>query len=323
MDPALFWLLGGVAVATGLVLLAPLGWPFELFAHFRVQYAVAALLLALLLAWRRLALPGVLALLLAGWHALPGAQVLLAADSPSPCAGPAFTVATANVRFSSQRREPFLAWLDAGRADVVVIQEVTAAWAAEFAARSAYYPHQRVQSREDAYGIAVLSRWPLEPVSLVDLAGDGRPSLVGIVHLGSQRVRFLGLHTRWPITPDLARARDQALRGAAELARAADEPVVLLGDLNLSPASPMFGQLLGDSGLRDVMEGNGWQPTWAAGFWPLALRIDHVLVSSDLCVEQAEVGPPIESDHRPVIARLHIRPPPATAARIEPAGALR
>jgi endonuclease/exonuclease/phosphatase family metal-dependent hydrolase len=82
--------------------------------------------------------------------------------------------------------------------------------------------------------------------------------------------------------------------------------VVLLGDLNLTPYSPPFDRLLGDSGLRDVMQGQGWQPTWRAGFWPLALRIDHVLVSSDLCVEDATVGPTVGSDHRPVLARLRL-----------------
>jgi len=322
LNPALLFLLGGVGVATGLALLAPFGWPFELFSHFRVQYAVAALLLAALLAWRRLGVPSVLAVVLASWHALPGAQGLLAAPLPPDCAGPAFTVATANVRSSSERRGPFLAWLDARPADVVVIQEVTAAWASEFSARSAY-PHQHVLSREDPYGIAVLSRWPLESVSPVDLAGDGLPSLAGVVNVGGQRVRFLGLHTRWPITPELARARDEALRSAAELVRAADGPVVLLGDLNLSPGSPVFARLLGDAGLRDAMKDSRWQPTWAVGFWPLALRIDHVLVSSDLCVERAEVGPPVESDHRPVIARLRAQSRPGAAAMVEPAGTLR
>jgi endonuclease/exonuclease/phosphatase (EEP) superfamily protein YafD len=46
-----------------------------------------------------------------------------------------------------------------------------------------------------------------------------------------------------------------------------------------------------------------------AGFWPLALRIDHVLVTPDLCVERVEVGPSIGSDHRPVIARLRLASP--------------
>ena len=111
-------------------------------------------------------------------------------------------------------------------ADFLVIQEVTAAWAAELEAPTAY-PHRHVVPREDPYGLALLSRWPMESVTLVDLAGDGLPSLAGIVGVGGPRVRFVGLHTHWPLTPALAAARDEALEGAAQLASAADLPIVL------------------------------------------------------------------------------------------------
>jgi endonuclease/exonuclease/phosphatase (EEP) superfamily protein YafD len=300
---ALPWLLGGVALATALALLAPLGWPFELFSHFRVQYAAASLLLAVLLAWRRAAAPTVLAMVLGVWHALPGFAASPRAVASQACAGPAFTVATVNLQFSNTRPEAFRAWIATQPADFLVIQEVTEAWAAELEEQVAY-PHRHVLSRQDPYGLALLSRWPLESVTLVDLAGDGLPSLAGVLDAGGQRVRFLGLHTHWPLTPALAAARDEALRGAAALASAAELPVVLLGDLNLTPDSPAFARLLDEAGLRDAMDGRGWRPTWLAWFWPLALRIDHVLVSPDLSVEHAGVGPPIGSDHRPVVVRL-------------------
>lgn len=302
-NAALLWLLGAVVLATACALLAPLGWPFELFSHFRLQYAAAALLLAALLAWRRLVAPAVLALLLAGWHAVPSARASLAAAPAAACAGPEFTVATVNVQYSNTEREAFRRWLDSQPADVVVVQEVTQAWAAELESQQRY-PHRYVLTREDPYGLAVLSRRPLESVTRVDLAGDGLPSLAVVGEAGGQRIRFLALHTHWPLTPGLARARDEALHGAAQLARAADLQVVLLGDLNLTPYSPDFERLVAQSGLRDVMQGRDWQPTWLARFWPLALRIDHILVSPGLCIEQASVGPDIGSDHRPVIARL-------------------
>jgi endonuclease/exonuclease/phosphatase family metal-dependent hydrolase len=99
--------------------------------------------------------------------------------------------------------------------------------------------------------------------------------------------------------------------------RGDDLPVVVLGDLNLSPDSPAFARLLGTSGLRDALQGPRWRPTWMAGFWPLALRIDHVLVNDDLCVEGTAVGGAIGSDHRPVSVRLRLRAPAAAT----PAGA--
>ena len=111
LGSALLWMLGGLVVATALAFLAPLGWPFELFSHFRVQYLAAALALAALLAWRRSTVPAVLALVIAVWHALPALSPSHAVVQAPDCAGPAFTVATVNVQYSNTRPEAFRAWL--------------------------------------------------------------------------------------------------------------------------------------------------------------------------------------------------------------------
>jgi endonuclease/exonuclease/phosphatase (EEP) superfamily protein YafD len=70
------------------------------------------------------------------------------------------------------------------------------------------------------------------------------------------------------------------------------------------------------------MPGGRWRPTWSAGFWPLALRIDHILVSSSLCVDHADVGPSLGSDHRPVLARLRTRTRSGIAPGSSPVDAL-
>jgi endonuclease/exonuclease/phosphatase (EEP) superfamily protein YafD len=297
--------LGGLCVATTLALLAPLGWPFELFAHFRPQYAVAAALVAVFLVWRRRAVAAGIALLIVLWNGLPVVQRALAESPSFTCTGPAFTVATVNLQYSNLRHDRFLAWLAEHPADLVVVQELTGAWAQALDGSEAH-PHRFLLTREDPYGIGLLSRWPLESARAIDLAGDGLPSIEGVVDIDGQRIRWLGLHTHWPVLPDVARMRDAALGQAAGIARDSDLPVILLGDLNLTPDSPLFTRLLDESGLRDVASGRRWRPTWQAGFWPLALRIDHVLVSPQLCVEAVEAGPPIGSDHRPVVARLRL-----------------
>jgi len=297
--------LAGVCVASVAAWLAPFGWPFELFSHFRPQLAVAATLLAPALLLVHSPRAALLSAALAVAHFAPGAQRLLA-DEPAPaCGGPALVVVTANVEFNNRDRRQFLAWLAAHPADIVVVQEVTAAWARELSSL-ADYPHRRIITREDPYGIAVLSRWPFESLEPLDLAGDGMPSLEGIAIVRGERIHVLGVHTRYPILPQLAHARDRALFRVAALARAQAVPTVVAGDLNLGPDSPAFARLLDDSRLSDAFAGRGWHPTWMAGFWPLALRIDYQLVSAALCVEHAEVGPDIGSDHRPVIARLRM-----------------
>jgi endonuclease/exonuclease/phosphatase (EEP) superfamily protein YafD len=297
--------LAGVCAASVAAWLAPFGWPFELFSHFRPQLAVTAALLVPALVFSRAPRAALLATGLAALLFLPSAQRLLA-DVPAPACGTnAFVVVTANVQFSNDDPQRFLDWVAQHPADVIVIQEVTPRWA-EVLATLDQYPHRRMITRADPYGIAMLSRWPFEKIDAVDLAGDGIPSLDANLQVKGQRIHVLGLHTRWPITPELARRRDRALLRAAVLVREQSLPTVAAGDLNLAPDSPVFAQLLHASGLRDVLADKGWHPTWMAGFWPLALRIDHQLVSPALCIEQVEVGAEIGSDHRPVIARYRL-----------------
>jgi endonuclease/exonuclease/phosphatase family metal-dependent hydrolase len=68
----------------------------------------------------------------------------------------------------------------------------------------------------------------------------------------------------------------------------------------------VFRQLLDESGLQETRPRGAWAPSWRADFWPLAMRIDHVLVTRELCAEPSEVGPEIGSDHRPVRVRLRL-----------------
>lgn len=298
----LIFALASLATATALSMAAPFGWPFELFVHFKIQYAVAAVALALGLYSVQRRSAAALAVGLAAFNALPVLHRAQAGAPPSDCRGPAFTVITANLQVGNDDRR-FIRWLEQHPADLVVLQEVTASWAGDLAGLSGY-PHQILLAREDAYGIGVVSRWPLDSVTPRDFAADGLPSLAGRVRVDGEPLQLVGLHTRWPISPALANARDRSLRTVAQALHAGHGATLVAGDLNATPYSPVFDAFLRAAGLRDAFDGASWRPTWMAGFWPLALGIDHVLVSPGLCVEQAEIGPSIGSDHRPVIARL-------------------
>jgi endonuclease/exonuclease/phosphatase (EEP) superfamily protein YafD len=300
----------GAVLASLAAALAPFGWPFELFVHFRWQLAAGSLgLLAVGAVLRDARTAGAIGIALvlqgvAAWNARPVESV--ADATPAVCEGSRLTVIAANVWFRNDDPQRVLEWLATHPADVVLVQEVTPAWAQALAATERDYPHRRFLVRDDPYGIALLSRWPFERIEAIDLADDGLPSLLATVNVRGQPVQVIGLHTHWPLINRLQEARDRVLRRAAGLARDSRVPTVLLGDLNLTPYAPAFGRLVQESGLRDAFAGRAWRPTWQAGFWPLALPLDHVLVSQDACVEQAEIGPAVGSDHRPVRVRLQL-----------------
>lgn len=303
---ALRILLTGLAAASIAAAFAPLGWPFELFAHFRWQLVAAGL--ALLIASMGLRKPWMVGLALASL-ALQAVPLLLvqrshAAASPAECTGSEITVATVNLQFDSPGHEAAIAWLQRNPADIVVLQEVTQGWVDALAKADLPYPYASVAPREDPYGIALLSRWPMADVKAIDFAGDGLPSVVGVVRVDRTSLQVIGLHTHWPVLPGLLQSRDRALDGAARLAAEAQIDSVLLGDLNLTPYAPAFARLLEQSGLRDAFAERLWRPTWQAGLLPVALPIDHVLVPVTSCVVRAEIGPSIGSDHRPVLVTL-------------------
>jgi endonuclease/exonuclease/phosphatase (EEP) superfamily protein YafD len=108
------------------------------------------------------------------------------------------------------------------------------------------------------------------------------------------------------LLPELMSRRDLAVSRLAQEIRQHPGPWIAGGDFNLTPYSPVFRVLLEESGLQETRSRGAWAPSWLADFWPLAMRIDHVLVTRELCSEPSEVGPEIGSDHRPVRVRLHL-----------------
>ncbi len=301
----LYALLIGLVLVTGLARVAGSTWPFELLTHFQAQCAALALLLLVVFQLRNEKIPAAVAAALLMIQAAPVAGRWLTADASTVCRGPPLRIATVNLYFRNDQYEPLLNWLASQSADVVVLQELTPQWAAALTALDGY-PHRKLLARTDPYGIAIISRWPLLEVQEADLAEDGLPSLFGRVVVGGSALNVLAMHTHTPLTPGLARARDAALARGARRISTMPGPAIAAGDLNLTSFSPVFGQFLEAAGLRDVFAGLGWRPTWQAGFWPLALRIDHILVSPELCVSNATVGPAFGSDHRPVVAQLHL-----------------
>jgi len=93
---------------------------------------------------------------------------------------------------------------------------------------------------------------------------------------------------------------------------AQQRPLILAGDLNAPASSPVIAHLRA-AGLRDAFAagGTGYGYTYGhslrTGF--SFLRIDHVLVSSQIGVKEVVIGGAEASTHRPVIADLWLKPP--------------
>jgi endonuclease/exonuclease/phosphatase (EEP) superfamily protein YafD len=217
------------------------------------------------------------------------------------------TVLSGNVLSSNGNKRGYLDYLRKQKADLVLLLEVDPAWAEAASQLSDEYPYQIVSPRRDNFGLALFSRY-----ELVDARVDltlGLPTIVADVKIDGSRITFIGTHPLPPVGAERFEIRNTQLSALATRIQKLEHPVVLCGDLNTTPWSPAFKELLARGGLRDARVGFGLQSTWPAIPWPIAIPIDHILVSPQLTVTKFSAGPLIGSDHRPVQAKILIPTP--------------
>ena len=305
-----FWRLlefGGllVCLATVAGFLGRYNWVLDLFSHFRLQYL--------------LLLSGATALFLLGERypqaiasgLFAGINLLLivplfikqATPKPSPTTNPKGTYrallvnvlqkndAFGTVRHLIRSEEP----------DFIVLIEVNKTWIDQLKPALDDFPFKQMPLREDNYGIALFSRFPIKS-SEIRFFGTARvPSIICTFHLQGLPVTILATHPPPPKTKIKAHLRNIQMARIAEYLRSQPGEVLLIGDLNMTSWSPHFRDLIRISGLRDSRKGFGLQKSWPTNRLLLRIPIDHILVSDGVIVQSRRIGKFNGSDHYPVI----------------------
>src|SRR5262245_60789467 len=250
-------------------------WLFDLCAHFRVQYCVlGAILAAILGTMRRPALVAASVLVvLANLPPIIPQFVRSAVAAPATPGAPLRVVSFNVFKYSSQYRR-MIDFVLRASPDVVVLIEVTPAWAPSLAELAPEFPYRWVNIGDDVSGLAVMSRRvPLE-THVIDLGGNGVSSLQFTLPDPNGPITLVATHLSWPLGPQHAAVRDAQLASLARLAHQHRGAFAIVGDLNVTPYSPRFQQLSRDGGLRSCAEGMGLQGTWPSLFPPLRIQID-------------------------------------------------
>lgn len=303
----------------------------ELFSHFKLQYFLSAslvfLLLLLMQQWRW----ALLALLLVALH-IWGLLPWYIATTPEPIAdAPRLKLLHANVHSQNPNHHLLRDWVAHRQPDVILLQEVSPAWAEALQDLKKAYPHHRLLPQDDNFGLALLSRLPLRKTRIYDrwqldlsekkTAEDGGSlldylpnsegfatmSLATEIQFADRWFALLSLHPIPPITPDFAQIRNQQLQAATAWAKAQKQPVIMVGDFNASLWSPHYLRLQQDAQLRNAQLGHGLHITWPAWLPLLWTPIDHCLHSAEFQVNHFSTAPDLASDHFPLNVELQWR----------------
>lgn len=279
-------------------------WALELFAHWQWLYlGGAALCLAVLLAlrggWRPLLPSALLALVFLQQPAsLPGAD----GDNAQPI----LVVASANLNLANSDFAALQSWLLSEQApDLLFLQEFTdpAKRALASAELRAIYPYRIEAPQADPFGLAILSRHPLEGQIVQPSDPLQTLRLHAVMRIAGRRVALAALHPMPPLNHAYSLARDAALaEESRRLAQGAD-PALMAGDFNATPWNRSLFRI--DPQLKRA---SGLAPTWPNAFgWLSLLPLDHVFASGHWQRIEAGAGPHLGSDHRPVVVHLRLR----------------
>lgn len=295
-----------LAIASIAVSMLALGartwWIAELFTHFRLQlFTAQAVLLAVLLATRFRALAAGVALCAAvnAWYLYP---VAWPDGRALAGAGDELRVMTVNVSVRNDTADTLLATIEREQPDLILVVELTQRWASHLAVLDDAYAHRELIAGDDAFGIGLLSRYPITAASADELGPT--PAIDARVEGPNGPFRVLGAHLMPPTSGRLAAERNRQLEELAERRAAIEGPLVVLGDFNVSPYSPYYREWVAETGLVDTLAGHGPGATWPSFLPVLGIPIDHCLVSTHFTVVGRRHLPAFGSDHYPVLVRL-------------------
>ena len=282
-------------------------WLVDILSNFPIQYALAALLLFIISLRKKVLslafFAAVLFVLNISVFSDSGVSVQAAARKHET-----FTLYSANIQKTNKNFYRLVAGLKETNADILFLLEVTEESIDPLQSVIRTYPYHYVNLNlgESGTGAVLMSKFPIVNSKVIKYSEHGNMLVKATLDINNNKVMFYGVHLPRPAYADEYSMRSEQALSLAEQIGVQSVPVILAGDLNSSPYTPIFKQLLKRSGLKDSREGFGWQPSWPTYFPLLWLPIDHIFVSTEIRVHNRATGTYLGSDHYPVFAELSI-----------------
>jgi endonuclease/exonuclease/phosphatase (EEP) superfamily protein YafD len=315
----------GLTAAAILTCFARVHFLAELSTHFMLQYTIASTLVCVVLCllrakrWKI-----ILSALLALYFGLHVVGLMIPRHVTKSEVFEDIAILQFNVNYANPNAKEIAGWInnyttinkniDALTAqtqpDIVVLQEVSPEIAAKLTALEQAYPYKLIAPKSGAFGVAIFSRIPIREQNRQHFPDSWNEyteiRLHSLVH--GIPIALTEVHTVPPVSKLNAAQRNTELTYIAQVVNGVSaNSKILIGDMNITPYSPMFRDLQKDSKLTTVMQGKAISGTWPS-FFPALLRlpIDHMLISENIEVIERRVEKDWDSDHLPVLTTLRI-----------------
>jgi len=301
------WIIGiGLSLVTLLGYMGCCWIPLDLFSHFRFHYILLLLPVIAFFVWKKQWWAVLFFLLPFGLNAYAVGSLFYAPPTINSSINSSLSLLSINVNYQNRSYQAVLDEITDNKSDLVVFQEYTPKWHQAISAISKDYPYETHIFKENNFGLAVWSKYPISDTLIHYFADINTPTLEVSILTEELPFNLFAFHPPAPVDPNFGPyARDYIFRDlSAYLLQHPNPHRVLIGDFNATPYSYPFIQLLKQTKLQNSQKGFGLQHSWGGQLAPLGIGIDHCLHSSNMQTLSREIGPYVGSDHRGVWVEL-------------------
>lgn len=296
----------------GLSLAAHMNWFFSLLSQFKIQFFFGALLLIpLLIIGKEYPATAIMIIVsIATFLEIYNAGSMI--KHPDHKTTNRFTVLQYNKLYENKSYDQLSSFIQQSDIDVLIMQEVKNAEIPYIA--DALSPYLQHSMPDDAYRpdyVSIFSKHPIKDLTVKKLCHTSCAThgVRFIISKGDTDIAFYTIHTKIPIgQKDYIQHTEELASIAQWIKDDAHENVILAGDLNTTPFSPVFKNMKNTARLRNQRFGIIEQGTWPVwGMLPIfKIPLDHIMNKGNLSLINKHKGPAMGSDHHSLIATYAI-----------------
>ncbi|MDT0651344.1 endonuclease/exonuclease/phosphatase family protein [Autumnicola edwardsiae] len=218
-------------------------------------------------------------------------------------------IVIANVLITNTTYDEFLKIIQEKNPDIVLAMEVNEEWVQNLQGLKEDYAHRIEYPLDNAYGMAMYSKFPLENQEIKFLNQDDVPSFHTRISLpNGEHFMFHGVHPVAPVPsskyPDNIGEEEIALIKVGDLVAKDALPSIVAGDYN-DVSWSLTSRLFEESGdLRNVRIGRGLFSTFDSNSVIMRWPLDHYFVTEEFFLADIERLSKFGSDHFPLYVKL-------------------
>jgi endonuclease/exonuclease/phosphatase (EEP) superfamily protein YafD len=276
-------------------------WLFDIASHFRIQYLIFLTIAAGIfwfkkrckeLCFNGLAIAINLVCILPIYYEVPASE----AGMTRP-----YTALILNLHYTNENYDLAADYLEDIKPDILLLMEFSPYWKDGLDSVLQKYPSRVIEMRDDPFGIGIYSNFIINEGMGLELGGTDIPSLKIKFDIDGKPLSFFAVHLMPPFGQLGSEMRNSQMNGLQKLVKSdTSKRIMILGDINMTPWSPIFQKFESNTMLKNVRKGFGILATWPANLKPLGIPLDHGFVSPNIIIRDIETGPHVGSDHLPL-----------------------